>query len=605
MNIKIKLLSIYIFLLSINNLAQTFTPSVSQTKVGLEDRFEVSFTFSHDEVNSAKNFAPPDLSSFLVLGGPNQSTSMQFINGVTSASRTYSFYLKGKSVGNYTIGSASIEYKGSIYKTEPLSIEIVKGSSQPQKQDEPNVDAEIAENLFVRAFADKQKVFQGEQVTVTYKLYTRLNIASQMSVSKLPQYQGFWAEELETSKNILFNTEVYEGKQYRVGILKKVALFPTQTGDLSVTPFELTVPVVVQKRRRSGNIFDEFFTDPFGRGETIEYNSKSNTIKINVLPLPSEDKPELFTGSVGDFTLNTSLDKNETKTNEPVSLKIDISGTGNIKLLDIPEIKLPPGVEKYEPKISEQINRSGRVSGKKSIEYLIVPRTPGIKEIPSIKFSFFNPSKKSYVTLSSNPFTLNVAQGERVFDTDISGLNKEDIKLLSEDIRYIKTSAGDLSKKSDLLIFSAGFWAAVGFPLVLLAGLVALRRRDEKLSANLQLLKYQKAQKVAKHRLKAAYSLMQLNQDTEFYAEVSLALFGYLEDKLNIPKAEFSIERAVFELQKRNVDHSLTERLQELAQKCEYVRFAPMSNGSAAMNDMYNNLSDLIIDIEKSLASKR
>jgi len=586
--------------------AQAFLASVSHSKISIDDQFELSFTFSGDNLNGLKNFVPPGMDNFMILSGPSQSTSMEFVNGISSASKTYTYYLKAKSLGNYNIGSASVEYNGKIYKTDPLSVEIVKGTTPVDKQkDEPSVDSEIAENLFVRATADKQRVYQGEQVTVTYKLYTRLNIASQMSVSKLPQYQGFWAEELETSKNILFSTEVINGKQFRVGILKKVALFPNQSGELSVTPFELNVPVLVQKKKRSNNIFDDFFNDPFGRGETVDYSAKSNKLKVNVLPLPKERIPESFNGAVGDFTLNSSIDKSKTNTNEPVSLKIDIKGNGNIKLVDIPEVKLPPGFEKYDPKISEQINRTGKIGGKKTIEYLIVPRTPGDKQIPGIAFSFFNPDKKSYVTLSSNPYTIKVAQGERVFEPDISGLNKEDIKLLSKDIRYIKTSGNDISKRSELLIFRFGFWAAVGIPLVALIGFVAFKKRDEKLTADVQLLRYRKAQKVAKNRLKIAQSLMIKKQDREFYTELSQALFGYLEDKLHIPKAEFSVDRAIFELQKRNIAQDVVDRVQKVSQKCEYVRFAPGSNGTDTMNDMYNELSDLIIDIEKSIVVKK
>jgi len=328
-------------------------------------------------------------------------------------------------------------------------------------------------------------------------------------------------------------------------------------------------------------------------------------LKVNVLALPEENKPETFAGAVGDFKLTTSLDKELTKTNEPVSLKIDLSGTGNIKLLDVSEIKLPPGVEKYDPKISEQVNRSGKISGKKTLEYLIVPRTQGTKEIPEIKFSFFNPARKSYVTLSSQLYTIKVIQGDRAADIDISGLNKENIQLLSDDIRYIKTSEDDLNKKSELMIYKFGFWAAVGVPLFAIVGLIAFKKRDEKLSANVQLLRYQKAQKVAKSRLKIAYSLMNANKDVEFYTELSQALFGYLEDKLRIPKAEFSVDRAVFELQKRNVHDDIIQKFRKTAQKCEFVRFAPESNGMAAMNDMYNELSELIIDIEKSVSGKK
>ena len=587
--------------------AQTFSASVSSPKVGVNDRFELSFTFSGENLNGLKDLISPDLGNFIVLSGPNSSTSFQFINGVSSATETFTYYLKPKSVGTITIGSASIEYNGKTYKSDPVSIEIVKGSVSPDKRrnEEPSVDSEIAENLFVRAFADKRKVYQGEQVTITYKLYTRLNIASQMSVSKLPQYKGFWAEELESPKNILFSTETVNGKQFRVGVLKKVALFPNQSGELSVTPFELNVPVFVQKKKRSNNFFDDFFTDPFGRGETVDYAAKSNTLKIDVLPLPKEGKPESFNGAVGDFTLNSSIDKSKTKTNEPVSLKVDIKGNGNIKLIDISEVKLPPGVEKYEPKVSEQINRANKISGKKTIEYLIVPRTPGDKKIPGIAFSYFNPNKKAYVTLNTDPYTIEVEQGDRVFEPDISGLNKEDVELLSEDIRFIKTSDGDLSKKTELLVFSFGFWAAVGVPLIALIGLVTLKKRDEKLAANVQLLRYQKAQKVAKNRLKIARSLMVTKQDKAFYTELSQALFGYLEDKLHIPKSEFSVDRAVFELQKRKIDQDIVDRVQNVAQKCEYVRFAPGSDGAEKMNDMYNQLSDLIIDIEKSITTKK
>jgi len=585
--------------------AQTFFASTSHTQISIDDQFQLSFTFSGDNVNGLKNFTPPDLSDFMILSGPNQSTSMEFVNGASSASLTYTYYLRAKAIGKYNIGSASIEYSGKTYRSEPISVEILKGAPVTKKGEEPSVDSQIAENLYVKAFADKHKVYQGEQVTVTYKLYTRLNIASQMSISKLPQYHGFWAEELETSRNILFSTEVVNGKQFRVGVLKKVALFPSQTGELSVTPFELEVPVQVQKKKKSNNFFDDFFNDPFGRGETVNYDAKSNTLKIDVMPLPNQRKPESFNGVVGNFTLNASLDKNKTKTNEAVSLKINIKGSGNIKLIDVPEVKLPPGVEKYEPKVSEQIDRAGKISGKKTIEYLIVPRTPGEKQIPGVTFSFFNPDQRSYVTLRSKPYTINVEQGERVAEPDISGLNKEDVKLLSEDIRYIKTSGDDISKKSELLIFRPGFWAAVGVPLFALIGFVAFKKRDEKLNSDVQLLRYHKAQKVAKNRLKIAQSLMVKKQDKEFYTELSAALFGYLEDKLHIPKSEFTVERAMSELQAKNVNQDIVERVEKVSQKCEFVRFAPGSNGMEAMNDMYNQLSDLIIDIEKSIVVKK
>ncbi|MEE9448944.1 MAG: BatD family protein, partial [Ignavibacteriaceae bacterium] len=261
----IKKIFAIIFFLPVFLFAQKFTASVNETTVADNERFQVSFIFSGKSINDLKNFKPPSFSNFLILSGPNQSTSIQIINGVQTASLTHLYILQPEKVGTYSIGKASIEQDGQTFETKLLKMQIVKGGAKP-KQNITNKtisNEEIAKNLYIRAIIDKRKVYKGEQVTVVYKLYTRLTIASQMTINKLPQYQGFWTEELETASNITFNTEVVNGKQFRVGVLKKVALFPSQTGKLEVTPFELTVPVQIQ-RKRSRNIFDDFFGDPFG-----------------------------------------------------------------------------------------------------------------------------------------------------------------------------------------------------------------------------------------------------------------------------------------------------------------------------------------------------
>jgi hypothetical protein len=591
------------FLLFIEAVPQNFEGSASATSVGLNDRFEVSFTFSGQDINGLKNFSPPDFKNFLILSGPNQSTSMQIINGARSGSVSYSYYLQPRNLGKYTIGSASIVQNEKTFKTTPFNIEVIKGSTQPQKQDQDAgvSNEEIAKNLFVKAEADKRRVYKGEQVTVTYKLYTRLNIASQMSISKLPQYQGFWVEELETSSNIMFTTEVVDGKQFRVGVLKKAALFPAQTGELSVTPFELKVPVQVRKQGRKGNVFDDFFNDPFfGRTETVEFNAKSNTLKLNVIPLPENGMPENFNGAVGNYTLSADIEKKEGKTNEPISLKLIIGGNGNIKLLDVPEINLPTGFDKYEPKTNEQVKRSAVVSGKKEIEYLLIPRIAGKKEIPPINFSYFDPKKEEYVTLSTPAYTLNIEQGAVATSrTD----NQEDIKALGSDIRFIKTT-GNISQKNEPVIFQIGFWAAAAFPLLLLSGLVVWRKKTDKLASNIQLAKYRKAQKIARTRLKTARALMDAKKNQEFYTEISFALFGFLEDKLNIPKSDFTLEGAVEKLKSKNVEESLINDLKNTAEKCEYIRFAPSANGTAAMKEMYDHSTHIIIDLERILSSK-
>ena len=602
--ISIKLISLFAFYFllfaSRSVFAQEFTASVDETTVSENDRFQVSFTFSGSTINNLSKFSPPSFENFMILSGPNQSTSIQIINGAQSASLTYSFVIQAKSIGTFTIGSASIEQNGTTYKSDHLKISVVKGNPKLQQKnnDKQVSDEEIAKNLFIKTTVDKSRVYKGEQVTVTYKLYTRLSIAAQMSVNKLPQYQGFWAEELETPNNISFRTEVVNGKQFRVGVLKKAALFPTQTGTLEVTPFELTVPVQVQKQK-SRNIWDDFFGDPFGRSEVIEFNAKSNVVKIKVDPLPP-GQPDSFNGAVGDYSFDAKLNTTKTKSNEPLTLNVSISGTGNIKLLDMPEINFPNGFEKYEPKVSEDINRKSRISGTKKGEYLFVPRIVGIREIPPIEFSYFNPEKKKYVTLKSQPFTIDIKPGDKLASSEVVG--KEDIKQLGEDIRFIKTNYDDIEKKENYVFNSTGFLIASILPLLMSVGFIGWKRRYDKLHGNVVLLRYQKAQKVAKNRLKLAKKLMDTQNYKEYYTELSSALFGYLEDKLHIPKSEFTIERASDELRSKNISVDLITELKTSAEKCEFVRFAPGAEKSGAKKDMYDEIAEVIINLEKNIS---
>jgi len=596
------LLIILFLILPLHIFAQNFVCSVNETTVADNQHFEVSFTFSGKNINGARNFKPPTFKNFLVLSGPNQSTSIQIINGVQSGSLSYNYVIQAKSIGTFSIRAASIEYNGESFKTKSIKITVVRGSSKPkkQKQDAGISDEEIAKNLFIRAVVDKRKAYLGEQVTVTYKLYTRLNIAAQMSISKLPQYQGFWAEELQTSSNITFATEVIDGKQYRVGVLKKAALFPTQAGKLEITPFELTVPIQLRRNRNRNNFFDDFFNDPFGFNQTIEYNATSNKVTIDVLSLPDEGKPDSFNGAVGEFSLSADIDKKTAKTNEAVTLKVILSGEGNLELLDMPELNLPSGFEEYEPKTSENINKRNIISGSKTAEYLMIPRVVGKREIPPVEFNYFNPAKKKYVTLRSKSFKLNITQGEQLPEVEYTG--KEDVQHLGTDIRFIKTSFEDIYNKEESVLFTTFFWVGGIVPMLVLFIAVGWKKRNDKLAGNVALLRYRKAQKVAKNRLKKAKKLMQENNYKEFYTEVSLALFGYLEDKFHIAKAEFTIERVMDELRKSEVEESLINDVKKAAEDCEFIRFAPGAEKSSAMQNMYDQLTMVIIDVEKNIA---
>ncbi len=593
------LLAIFITLVQFSA-AQTFTATVDNNTVAENERFQLNFIFDGKDLNALKNFNPPSFNNFKVLSGPNQSTSMQIINGVSSSSLTLSYIILSNTIGTFTIGSASIQYDGQTFTTSPIKISVVKGSTKPKDEKQSGIsDQEIAENLFIRASIDKNKVYQGEQVSVTYKLYTRLTIAAQMSVDKLPQYQGFWAEELETARNISFTTEVINGKQYKVGLLKRVALFPSQTGKLEVTPLELTIPIQIQKKKNPQNIWDDFFGDPFGRSEIVQYPAKSNTLKIDVIPLPQSNKPDSFRGAVGKYNFTASIDKHKTKTNEPVTLKFEITGSGNIKLLELPQFELPNGVEKYDPKIDEQIRRSGTISGSKTAEYLLIPRIAGVREIPEIEFSYFNPENNSYKSIKSQKFILEIEQGSSTADVYS---DQQSVKQWDSDIRFIKTNFNDIQKKSELLMMQTGFWIAGIVPLFIAVGLILWKRKQDKLYGNAKLLQYSKAEKVARKRFKNAKKLLEQKNTEAFYSEISQALFGYLEDKFHIPKSEFTLDRAVDELLKRNVNPELVERMKVNAERCEYIRFAPNTNPTQAMNEMYKSFSDVVIDIERYIS---
>jgi len=599
---KMYLFLLFLFFASLAN-AQSFTAS-AKSPVGLNDRFQVTFSVEGSDINSITAFQPPAMNDFLILSGPNQSQSMQIINGAVSGSRSFSYILQPKSLGKFTIPPATIMYAGKQLRSNSLTIEVTKGTPQPKTQKEESgiSKQEIAENLFIRAITDKTTMYKGEQVTVTYKLYRRVNITS-LQISKLPSYQGFWAEEIPTSMNINFTRENYNGKVFESAVIKKAALFPTESGDLSLTPFELLIPVVYQKKSRSNNPFDAFFDDPFfGRTETVEFTARSNTVRIKVLPLP-ETTIESFNGAVGSYSMNAVLEKRKVRQHEPLSLKVDITGSGNLKLITNPTIKLPSGFEEYEPKITEEINRGGLISGRKRIEYLFIPRNQGKFEIPPVEFTYFDLKKKNYVTLKSVPFSIEVEKGTGDYVSS-SGVSKDEVKLLGNDIRFIKTDPGGFSRKGDYLFKSTLFIILSVIPILGLGGLLFIRQREEKLLRNIPLMKNLKAQKIAKARLKNAFLYFKESKPEQFYSEISLTLFGYMEDKLGIQKSELTIDTAVEKLTSNEVEESLRNRIKNTLETCEFIRFSPGFEKTSAMQEMYNTTRDIIVALEEDLASK-
>jgi len=469
---------------------------------------------------------------------------------------------------------------------------------------------QLGDNLFLRAAVDRAHVLQGEQINLVFKLYTRVSVAN-YGITKNPTMTGFWGEDTETPKNISLTNETVNGKSYRVGVIKRVALFPTQAGALEVGPMEVQTTVQMPYAR-SSDPFDAFFRDPFGRNATFTVSSEA--IKIRVDPLPS-GAPSDFKGAVGQFAMSTAVDKKTTRTNEPVSIKVTLSGTGNIKLLDGPAVELPTDFEQYSPKVTENINRSQpRITGSKTFEYLVIPRYPGLKVIKPIVVSYFDLGKREYMRLRSPQIELNVEQGTATAPATMSGVNREDVRLLSQDIRFIKVGGARFHRADERPYSSALFLFLLVLPFAGIAGAVVYARQQHIVMLDQAGYRNRKAMKVAQKGLKQAEYLLReksgsqggpsSKQRLRFYSEVSRALWKYLGDKLNIPQAEYSVEGAVQELSQRGISPELAASLRTTLETCDMARFAPTSLELDAMQRVFDEARRIIIELERTLKTR-
>jgi hypothetical protein len=587
----------------------SFTASVDRNRLSVGEQFEITFSLSGQA--SSGNFQAPMFNNFIVLAGPNQSTSMQFVNGAVSSSVSYSYNLQAKAVGKFTIGPATLDYNGKQLKTNPVIIEVLKGgASQPNRQGQPqqqqaedeDIGKQIGDNLFLKVRVDKSRVYQGEQIVATYKIYTRVNVAN-YNMTKVPALTGFWSEDLEVPKQIQLSSEVVNGKQYRVGILKKVALFPQRAGTLEIDPMDVDCAVQVQTRRRSNDFFNQFFNDPFFGGMTnVNHKLRSEPLKITVLPLPAANVPPGYSGAVGKLSMEAWLDKRQTRANEPVTLKVKISGRGNLKLLEAPAVTVPPDIERFDPKITDNISRQGDlIAGSRTFEYLLIPRHAGQMKIPSVRFSYFDDEKKSYVSTPSSEFVLTVDKGSDLASSSVTGISKEDVKLLGEDIRFIKSGGVTLRRRGESFVGSPAFFALSFTPVIAFVGFVVFARKREKMLGDVAGLRNRKARKVAQKRLTAAKRFLSEKKEEQFYNEISRALWGYVGDKLGIPPSELSLDSIRASLIQRGVDDGAVAKLSSTIEQCEFARFAPSSD-SMKMDSFFNEAIVLISTIEDQLA---
>jgi len=582
----------------------SFTASVDQSKVAAGEQFAYTLTLTGSDVNGVRNLKPPDFGQFVVIAGPNQSTNMQWVNGRVSASVTYSYVLYARQPGKYRIAPATIEYRGKTLTSESIPIEVTSGKAKPQSRNAQPGSGAGADNLFIRATVDKRRVRQGEQLTVTFKLYTRLSVSA-YDLTKAPTFEGFWSEDFEMPKQPSLTNETVDGKQYRVAVIKKTALFATQAGTLTIAPLEVRCAVQVQDRRRGADQFDSFFNDPFFQQiQTVNYDFKSNPISVTVDPLPA-NAPTGFSGAVGAFSFSAALDKKSVKAGDPVTLRLMVSGTGNIRLATIPKPVLSPDIESYEPKITEEITRDGGViRGKKTAEYLLIPRNVGQRSIDPMSFAYFDLNRKEFTVLRTPRFDLDIAPGKD-FSSIASNLrSKEDVRLLGDDIRFLKLSPGTLQRTEETEATSVLVFVALIVPPVLLVAAWGYRKRTERIAGDMPRLLFEAAGREAAKRLRRAKALLEQGNTEEYYAEILRALMQYLEHKLRISKASLSTEQALDRLRDGGVADQAVQTLKSCIERAEFARYAPAADTTAARKDLLDAAAESINGIDQSFGRK-
>lgn len=583
-----------------------FSASAPQ-EVGMGERFQVTY-----QVNARpSDFAAPSFEGFRRVSGPSQSssTSMQLINGqmTTTTSFSYTYVLEaGREEGQFGISPARITVDGKSYQSNRLTITVREGaraqSPSPRTQTPQPQESITPQDIFIRATANNTSPYQGEQVIVTYNIYTRLNI-SQYSIDRLPAYRGFWSENITAQGQPQTRTQVIDGQTYRVAEIYRTAIFPQRSGEITLEPLEAEVLVNVRGQRRQ-SLFDEFFGgSPFDQRRSVRENIRSNALTFNVKPLPSQNRPATFTGMVGtDFSVEASINQTELEVNDAVNFTVSITGKGNMRMTDKPAIHFPANLEVFDPNVSDNIrNTSSGVSGTRTFDYVMIPRTGGEFVIPAYQFVYFNPQTGRYVSRETSEFVLQVC-GESTL-AGPGALSQESIRLLGTDIRYIRTGHINLLPAGESFYASRMFWAMVILPFVLFGIFIVVWRKQIKLQSDQRLLRNKKAEKLARKRLKMAKRYLDKKHENEFYDEIFRALWGYLSDKLSIPVSILNKENVEGAFKAKQVSQQLSDNFIQTLNDCEFARFAPGPKEDR-MTEIYQIALDTIVTIEKEIRNK-
>jgi len=584
--------------------AQSIEISASAPKVvevGQQFRYIITIN------QQVEKITPPKFEGFQVLSGPNRSSSssVSIINGEMQQtfSLRFTYILRAEKQGTYSIQPAVVKYKNKEHTSNALSIDvIVAGSSssgnQPGSQDQvenKQTKAKEGKEQYVRILTSKTNVYRGEPIAITLKLYTQLRL-NDLSNLELPTFDGFMVQEIETPPLRQLKREAINGELYGTGILKKYLLFPQKAGKLRISPYKIDV-VYSKPTEGSGSVFDDFF----GTYDRYKQTLSSNSPVIRVKDLPP-NAPSNFSGGVGNFKFTGTIDKLSGETNEALTFKLRVSGSGNLKIITAPKIDFPPDFEVYDPKVTLNVkNTDSGTIGTKIFEYVLIPRFPGNYTIPEVRFYYFNVEKEKYETLATVPFKLEISKSED--DTTVaitSSFAKEDVKFIGKDIRFIKTDSGALREVDEFILNDTLYWVLYSLGLLMFLLVLVIRRKKQKELANVQLARNRRANKYARKRLKHAGVHLKEGNKEAYYEELAKGLWGYLSDKLSIPLAHLSTDSAREALNSRGVPQESTKQILELIETCEYARYAPQSDDSQ-MDKRYQQAVEVVSNLQNKL----
>jgi len=584
-----KYFHILIFILTVQGvMAQvTFKTAVSKSELGLNERLRIEFSI---DKQGADDFTPPNFNNFKVLAGPSQSSSFSSINGKTSYKLTYTYVIQPTVKGTFTIPSASITYEGQTIRSNTVRVTVSDAIIIPEDPDDPRYVAQ--NNIHLVAEISNSAPFVGESISVVYKLYVntgKVNVQNTREVSS-PSFSGFWNQSIDVKKWVAKNG-TYGGKPHRYVIVRKTVLIPHKSGELVIDPMEMEITAGIPIGRR------DFFGNMLMNDVSFTLTSGKRTIRVKELPY--QNKPFNFTGAVGDFEFNVTASKTSLNANESAQIKVEVAGEGNLKLVKLPGVETPKGLEMYEPEHKEEIKTTlSGLRGKVFDQYAVVPQFRGKFKIPGVTFSYFNPKEEKYYTVNTEPLILNALQGKTFSDDINADQTKRSVVSNESDIRYIqsKTTFVSINKEADFY-GSDLFYILLILPLLSIPLGIFIGKKKKERDSDIVGNKRRKADRLARKYLSQAKK--QLGKKEEFYIALEKALHNYLKAKLHVETSDISKERIAEILQSKSVNEQTINEFKTVLDNCDYARYTPSTD--VMMKQEYEKAKEIIAKIDKQL----